>query len=144
MEPSQPKYPEGYISARDLPELAPLMEQASNAVRARHVSLEDFFRLFDQDVHGKIRGAALADGATHVVCFENLDMWSSQAGARTALVVGAKQTYTLEQILRKPFSRLGDVPSRFQYPVAYADIATLREQLPGQQEPKLDIKAYGG
>lgn len=123
------------VIVHDLPELPSLLPQAQNATRARHVSLEDFMRLFDETVHGKIRGAALAEGATHVVCFENIDMWSSQLGHRTALVVGTKQSWTLEGLLGTPYFRLGDVPSRFQYPVAYASVDELRKELPAQEQP---------
>lgn len=149
MEPKEK--PEGWVSAQDLTEIWPLMEQVANATRARHVSLEDFLRLFNPDLHGKIRGAALAPGITHVVCLENLDMWSSRCGHRMALTVGVKPdgaetpTWTIEQVLKTPYFRMGDTPSRFAYPVAYAAVETLREHLPAQErEPDLDVKKYGG
>lgn len=121
------------LLAADLPELGPVVKQADGVSRAHHVSLEDFLKLFDEEVHGKIRGAALADGATHVLCMENLDLWSSNLGHRTALIVGEKQTWTLQKALGTPYFRLGDVPSRFQYPVAYASVAAFRDVLPGQE-----------
>lgn len=125
----------------DLPALEPVMRQAQNVVSAKHVSLADFLEMFDPEVHGKIRGAALGPGITHVVCLENLDIWSSQLGHRTALVVGVRPegaevpSWTLGDVLSKPYFRLGDVPSRFQYPVAYASVESLREALPGQEQP---------
>lgn len=81
----------------------------------------EFIDLFDPSV----RDAVLALAARHpdceaIVCFENLDLSSSNLGARTALVVGPSNTYKLEDII-KPGARLGDVPSRFQYPVSYVD-----------------------
>ena len=123
---------EKFLSAQDLEALPETRPLAQNVITARHVKLEDLLRLFDEEVHGKIRGAALQEGVTHVVCFENLDMWSSQLGARTALVVGSKQSFTLEKVLGTPYFRLGDVPSRFKYPVAYASVEALREALPAQ------------
>lgn len=124
---------EKWISAQDLPALDPLMEQAENAIKARHVSLDDYLKLFDPAVQGKIRGSALAEGVTHLVCFENIDMWSSMCGHRTSLAVGDKQTYTLEKVLKRAYARLGDVPSRFQYPVAYASVVPLQKELPKQE-----------
>lgn len=127
------------VMVSDLPALEPVMEQVQSiAGPAKHVAFEDFLKLFDEGVHGKIRGSALGDGVTHVVCFQNIDMWSSQLGRRTSMIVGSKQTYTLEKILRDPSCHLGDVPSRFQYPVAYASVASLKVALPGQE------KAEGG
>lgn len=136
------------IASQDLTEHAPVMTQADNVVIARHVSFEDFLTLFDEDVHGKIRGAALTPGVTHVVCLENLDFWSSRIGQRTALIVGEKQkgaeipTWTLKALLSTPYFRLGNVPSRFQYPVAYASVKELQAELP--PEGKLDVKDYDG
>lgn len=118
--------PKNRIDAMELEKLEPVMVQAKNACIARHISFDDMLSLFDEEVHGKIRGAALADGVTHVVCFENLDLWSSHGGDRTAMVVGTQQSYPLAKVLQTPYFRLGGVPSRFQYPVAYASIEPLR------------------
>ncbi len=87
----------------------------------RHVSFADFLRLFDADVQPRILEAAKQDGVTHVVCMDNLDMWSSAFGTRTALIVGSKQTFTLAQVLQTSHFKIGATPSRFQFPVAYAD-----------------------
>lgn len=136
------------VSASDLPELPGTVQQAENVVRVRHVSFEDFLKLFDEEVHGKIRASALQPGITHVVCFENLDMWSSNHGHRSSLVVGVKPagaeipSWTLERVLSTPHFRLGDVPSRFQYPVAYAEVSSLRAEAGAAAE--LDVKKYGG
>ena len=110
------------ISVHDLPQLPAAILQAPNMVCARHVSFADFLKLFNESVHEKIRSAALADGATHVLCMENLDTWSPQGGHRTALVVGHNQTYTLEKALSSPYFRLGDLPIHYQWPVAYASV----------------------
>lgn len=53
---------------------------------------------------------------TGVVVFEYLDMNSSQYGNRTAMICGPQRSYTLEEACE---GRLGDVPSRFEYPVAF-------------------------
>ena len=141
---------EKIVSAQDLPALEPVMMQADNACTARHVSFDDFLKLFDEEVHGKIRGAALGPGVTHVVCLENLDTWSSRYGHRVALTVGIKPegkdvpTWTLEDVLGTKYFRLGDVPSRFQYPVCYAGVESLKKEGAGQGQFDLNIKEYGG
>lgn len=108
----------------DITGLKPVMPQAKNVITAKHVSLDDYLSLFDKSVHEKILATLEFDGATHVVCFENLDMWSSQFGHRTSIVVGSKQGQSLEKVLTTPYARIGEVPSRFQYPVAYASRVT--------------------
>lgn len=50
--------------------------------------------------------------------FEVLDLSSSQVGHRTFLAYGPGRTHTKETAAA---GRLGDVPSRFAYAVAYAD-----------------------
>lgn len=136
-----------FVAVQELPELAPVQEQAENVIRARHVSFEDYLRLFDESVHGKIRASALQPGITHVVCFEVLDLWSSNVGHRVSLVVGTKPegaeipSWTLDRVLGTPNFRLGDVPSRFQYPVAYADVQNLRKEA-GVTPPELDVSKY--
>lgn len=132
------KAPPKIVMASELTALEDAMPQAANAVTARHVTLEDFLKLFDESIHGHIRSAALKPGMTHVVCLENLDMWSSQFGHRSALAVGHRPegaeipTWTIGDVLKTPYFRLGDVPSRFQYPVAYASVVGLRDALPPQ------------
>jgi len=96
------------VLVQDLPELPAVLEQAKGICVAKHVGFDDYLKLFDESLRGKICGSALGDGVTHVVCFENLDMWSSQLGHRTSMVVGTKQAYTLEKLLGTPFARLGD------------------------------------
>lgn len=124
------------MHVNDLKELEPVMRQAENICVARHVSFDDLLKLFSPEIHGKIRGIAIAPGVTHVVAFECLDMWSSNHGKRQALAVGEKPagaktpSSTLAGILGKPHSRLGDVPSRFYYPVAYASVDELRAAAP--------------
>lgn len=83
----------------------------------RQLPEEEFLALFDTSVHEAIKANAAKEGVEAVICFENLDMWSSQFGLRTAMIVGPSCTYQLATL--GPDFRLGDVPSRFQYPTAY-------------------------
>lgn len=87
----------------------------------KSVKESEFLALFDLTVHNAI----LASAARHpdceaLVCFENQQMDSSEFGRRSALVVGPSNTYTLQDV-QKEGCRLGDVPSRFQYPVCFVD-----------------------
>lgn len=94
----------------------------------RELTEAEFLALFDPEVHEAIRANARKDGVEAVICMENLDMWSSQLGHRTALIVGPGCTFQLKQIETLPNFRLGDVPSRFQYPTAYWPVTTKKEQ----------------
>lgn len=80
---------------------------------------EQFLALFDPEVHETIRTKANQPGVEAVVCMEVLQMDSSCFGMRSALIVGPDCSYQLAQIETHPNFRLGDVPSRFQYPTAY-------------------------
>jgi hypothetical protein len=78
-------------------------------------SLDELKALFNPSVHGALE--QLARDARHIVVYENLDMWSSRFGHRTALKVGPGcSVESLEQALE---IWLGDLPSQRQYPVAY-------------------------
>ena len=86
----------------------------------RELSIGDFLALCDESVHSAIlQAAARYPDRTALVCFENIDLSSSQLGHRTACVVGPSNTFRSLEHLTQPGVRLGDVPSRFQYPVAY-------------------------
>jgi len=86
----------------------------------RPLSMDEFLELFDPSVHDTIlKYAGRYPDAEAVVCYENLDMWSSHKGHRTARVVGPSNSATLEKAATE---RLGDVPSQFQYPVSYCDL----------------------
>lgn len=81
------------------------------------VTLQEFFDLFDEEVHDALRAQLKKPYVRGIVCFENLALDSSHCGERTALIYGDGCTYwTLPGVL---CGRLGDVPSRFQYPVKY-------------------------
>lgn len=80
----------------------------------KEIKLTELLEMFDESVHERLIMLLAKNEA--LVVFENMDFWSSQAGNRTALAIGPNCTYTsLEQIKGR---HLGDVPSRFQYPVA--------------------------
>jgi hypothetical protein len=58
--------------------------------------------------------------ATHLVLFENQAMDSSNLGSRAVLPVGPEQGLkNLDEIQGRP---IGDVPSRFKYPVEYCEL----------------------
>jgi hypothetical protein len=87
----------------------------------KRLTESQFLDLFDLEVHDKIRAAAARyHDAEALVCFENVDFTSSHFGHRAALVVGPSNTYTLADVM-EPGAHLGEVPSVFQYPVAYVD-----------------------
>lgn len=131
---------QGAGEAESLPRLEPLMEQAENVCRAVHVKFEDYLKLFDKSVHEKIRESARRPGVTHVVCFECLDMWSSRLGKRDSMIVGTQQSFTIEKVLTTKFCRLGDLPSRFQYPVAYASVKDVAAPAAVEQVVKKSTK----
>lgn len=83
------------------------------------LTLEQFLGRFEAGVRDALLANGRKPGVSHLVLFENLDFCSSNFGQRTALIVGPGCTYTLEQAAG---NRLGDVPSRFQYPVAYCAV----------------------
>lgn len=78
------------------------------------VSKEEFFGLFDPIVHERLEESAKLPGTAALVCFENLQMDSMSFGCRTAMAMGPGRSSGLEAI--ESGARLGDVPSRFQYP----------------------------
>ena len=83
----------------------------------KELSKAQFLELFDPSVRGAIERNAAKPGVDAVVCFEVLQMDSSKFGHRQALIVGPGCTYKVSDIEGAGF-RLGDVPSRFAYPVA--------------------------
>lgn len=97
------------------------------------LTMDDFLKMFHEDVWDKIKKACARKGVSHIVCCETLDFWSPHLGDRTAVIVGDGCTYKLEDFL-KPGARIGDVPSRFKYPVAYAAVG--RAQRPKKKARK--------
>lgn len=86
----------------------------------KEATWQEFLQLFDESLHDKIRAACRDKQATHIVCFECLQLDSSWAGRRAALVVGPSCAYrTVEETHGK---WLNDLPSQRQYPVYWATV----------------------
>ncbi len=75
-----------------------------------------YLALFDPQVHAAILAGLSRPDVTGAVCYEVQDFCSSQFGHRTSVLVGPGCTYSLQTALA---GRLGDVPSRMAYPIAY-------------------------
>ena len=81
------------------------------------VTRPEFIALFTEDVHDQINTLLDRPDVAGVVCFENLALDSPCLGHRTALIYGPGCENKVLTDLRE--RHLGDVPSRFQYPVFY-------------------------
>lgn len=84
------------------------------------MDFEDLLALFEPSVRTAIRAAALSCDATHVVCFEDLDVCSSELGKRTAVCMGPTCTYKSPEDTGGKW--LNDLPCRRQYPRVYAAV----------------------
>lgn len=78
------------------------------------LTADEFFAAFDPSIHDKLRALLDRPDVAGMVVFENLQMDSPAFGARSALAFGPGCTYKTPDELRG--KRLGDVPSRFEYP----------------------------
>jgi hypothetical protein len=87
--------------------------------KIKDITLDALIGMFDPAVHEKLRAMAGREGVSHLVVFENLQMDSSNPGARTAIAVGPGCTY--HHVYQVKDQHLGDLPSRFQYPLAAAE-----------------------
>lgn len=76
---------------------------------------DEFLKLFYPKTQSKVKLLGDQADTQVLVCFENLQMDSSNCGHRQAMAVGPKRTYQVETLRTM---RLGDVPSQFTYPVA--------------------------
>jgi len=84
------------------------------------ITLSELYKMFHKSVHSDLDAKIVKTRAEYVVVFENLQMDSSNFGHRSALMIGAQcENKTIDDIRER---RLGDVPSRFQYPVHYAKV----------------------
>lgn len=81
------------------------------------VTRPEFIALFHEEIHGQINTLLDRPDVAGIVCFENLDLGSPSLGSRAALIYGPGCTAKVLADLRE--RHLGDVPSRFQYPVFY-------------------------
>ena len=93
--------------------------------KLKRITLEDLFGLFDPEIHKQIQTLHDKPNALGLVVYENLQMDSSQFGARAVLVVGPGFSTPSIEIASK--NRLGDVPSRFQYPTKYVAPDSIEE-----------------
>jgi hypothetical protein len=78
---------------------------------------EEFLAQFDEEVHSRLREVMNREGVSSLVMFENQMFDSSAFGQRTALCVGSGCTY--KSVEEAAGMHLGEVPSRFQYPLLY-------------------------
>lgn len=88
-----------------------------NITTPEPVTREAFFALFDPSVHAQLAATLDRPATLGIVCFTNLQLDSSECGRRSALIYGKGCTY--ETLAAVASGRLGDVPSRFQYPTHY-------------------------
>lgn len=76
--------------------------------------------LYTPEVQQEILKRVKETGATHLVLFEVLDLGSPNLGHCAILMIGPGMTYkSIKEVIGK---HLGDVPSRFMYPTAWAAI----------------------
>jgi hypothetical protein len=88
-----------------------------SVINPKLITREEFLAQFHDEAQETLIKALARPDVTGVVCFENLQMDSSHFGERSGLVFGPGCTYKLlADVLA---GRLGDVPSRFKYPVSY-------------------------
>jgi len=83
----------------------------------------EFFDLFDPEVHQTLKDVAKKFDADGMIVFENLQMDSSQFGERTAVVFGSCCTYKTAQDAEGKW--LYDLPSQRQYATAWVDAVWL-------------------
>lgn len=83
----------------------------------KELTREEFFALFDPSVHDQLSMSASLGGTEAMVVMENLQTNSVCFGMRSAIAVGSGRCFPLSAV-ESPGFRLGEVPSRFQYPVA--------------------------
>lgn len=79
----------------------------------RQVNWSQLLEMVDEDIRGRLAAMASKDGVSGVVCFENMQV-GLLCGQRHFMIYGPDCTYK-----DVPTGHLGDVPSRFAWPVAY-------------------------
>jgi hypothetical protein len=89
--------------------------------KLKQIDMPALLAMFEPEVWPKIEEAIKKFKPTHVVVFECLQMDSSSFGKRTALTIGGPEN-TYKTLGEVKDGRLGDVPSRFQYPTYYAEV----------------------
>lgn len=87
----------------------------------KKLTQEEFFAMFDEEVHDQLRERLTRIGVSGLIAFQNQDFCSSQFGARTAMVYGQECTYKC--VADVEGQHLYDLPSQRQYPVAYFELS---------------------
>lgn len=74
----------------------------------------DVLKMADQTLRDQLTAMATGDGVAGVMVYECIDLSSKRLGHKSFMIFGPGCTYkTIEEAAA---GRLGDVPSRFQYP----------------------------
>lgn len=80
----------------------------------KQLPLDEFLALFDEDKRELIVSRARELKATHIVCYECIQMDSSSFGNRTAVMVG--RGLTIPSMKAAAVGHLKDLPSQREYP----------------------------
>jgi hypothetical protein len=87
----------------------------------KEITIFDLLEKMDPSTHASIMEmAARYPDKEALVLFECLQMDSGHCGSLSVLAMGPSNSWPLSKVEDAGF-RLGDVPSRFLYPVAYVD-----------------------
>lgn len=86
----------------------------------KELTFSELLAEFERPTREKILEAIEKHGATHVVLAVCEDMWSSNLGKQTAMMVGPNNTYkTIEECEGQ---WIGDLPSQRQHFTKYAKV----------------------
>jgi len=83
------------------------------------VTIEEILMNFDEEDLKYLKEQARELDATHIVLAENNNMSASRFGQQSAMLVGGKASYTLDECEGK---WLNDLPSQRQYFTKYAPV----------------------
>jgi hypothetical protein len=106
-----PTYGSYHMEEESAPMYPPLVHQVSGPIKA--LSREEYLGLFDPDCLKGLLAHEKKPDVIAMVCFENIQLDSSECGNRTSVIIGNTFTWNMGSIVT---ARLGDVPSRFRYP----------------------------
>ncbi len=92
----------------------------------KQLNAQEFLALFDPSIHEAITRQVRVTfpDATHMVCFEDVELRIKLDRARTAVVVGPANTFKSPADCEGKW--LNDLPSQRQYPVSYVNADELR------------------
>lgn len=84
----------------------------------KRLTLQEFLEMFDPSVHDGLKELLVRyQDAVAVVVFYNKNMWSSQLGMRTGIVVGPSNTFKSVEACEG--KHIHDLPSQRQYASAW-------------------------